>query len=138
MQIHCSLISFGLQQPLGSVRFVAVSATIPNIRDIAQWLLVPPPGVKQFGEEVRPCKLKTVVRWVPFAVKRLLVKQPLVSSDPFRSFTLPSIPCVMDRAYKAYKNDFLFEKALTGYLPGIIAEFSSRKPTLVFCRQAGS
>ena len=50
------------EQPLGSVRFVAVSATIPNIRDIAQWLMVPPAGVKHFGEEVRPCKLRTVVR----------------------------------------------------------------------------
>ena len=56
--IWCSSV----QQPLGSVRFVAVSATIPNIPELATWLLVPPSGVKQFGEEVRPCKLKTIVR----------------------------------------------------------------------------
>lgn len=38
------------------------------------------------------------------------------------------------RSYKAYKNDFIFEKTLTSHLPGIIAEFSKSKPTLVFCR----
>jgi hypothetical protein len=38
------------------------------------------------------------------------------------------------RAYKAFKNDFLFEKVLTGYLAGIVAEYSQGKPTLVFCR----
>ena len=53
-----------LQMPLGQVRFVAVSATIPNVRDIAQWLLVPPEGLKEFGEEVRPVKLRTLVRQV--------------------------------------------------------------------------
>ena len=48
--------------PLGSVRFVAVSATIPNVKDIAQWLLVPPAGLKEFGEEVRPVRLRTIVK----------------------------------------------------------------------------
>ena len=38
------------------------------------------------------------------------------------------------RSYKAFKNDFLFEKILTGYLAGIVEEFSKGKPTLVFCR----
>ncbi|KAL4857947.1 ATP-dependent DNA helicase MER3 [Chlorella vulgaris] len=48
--------------PISSVRFVAVSATIPNIQDLARWLAVPPSGVKFFGEEMRPVKLRTVVR----------------------------------------------------------------------------
>ncbi|RLM79899.1 hypothetical protein C2845_PM12G20550 [Panicum miliaceum] len=47
--------------PLASVRFVAVSATIPNIEDIAEWLLAPPEGIKRFGEEMRPVKLTTKV-----------------------------------------------------------------------------
>lgn len=34
------------QMPIASVRFVAVSATIPNVRDIAEWLQVPPQGLK--------------------------------------------------------------------------------------------
>ncbi|XP_021313849.1 ATP-dependent DNA helicase MER3 homolog isoform X2 [Sorghum bicolor] len=47
--------------PLANVRFIAVSATIPNIEDIAQWLLAPPEGIKRFGEEMRPVKLTTKV-----------------------------------------------------------------------------
>ncbi|XP_052197868.1 DExH-box ATP-dependent RNA helicase DExH17 [Diospyros lotus] len=43
--------------PLAQVRFLAVSATIPNIADLAEWLMVPIQGVKRFGEEMRPVKL---------------------------------------------------------------------------------
>ena len=48
--------------PLSKVRFVAVSATIPNIADVAEWLMVPPLGIMVYGEEMRPVKLRTVVR----------------------------------------------------------------------------
>ncbi|EFJ14665.1 hypothetical protein SELMODRAFT_119598 [Selaginella moellendorffii] len=54
--------------PLSTIRFVAVSATIPNIEDIGEWLKVPPRALKRhvydlrtFGEEVRPVKLTTKV-----------------------------------------------------------------------------
>ncbi|XP_022741905.1 DExH-box ATP-dependent RNA helicase DExH17 [Durio zibethinus] len=47
--------------PLASVRFLAVSATIPNIEDLAEWLEVPVQGIKRFGEEMRPVKLTTKV-----------------------------------------------------------------------------
>ncbi|XP_021824640.1 DExH-box ATP-dependent RNA helicase DExH17 isoform X1 [Prunus avium] len=46
---------------LAHVRFLAVSATIPNIEDLAEWLKVPVRGVKRFGEEMRPVKLTTKV-----------------------------------------------------------------------------
>ncbi|XP_055804712.1 DExH-box ATP-dependent RNA helicase DExH17 isoform X2 [Solanum dulcamara] len=46
---------------LANVRFLAVSATIPNIDDLAEWLMVPKQGVKRFGEEMRPVKLTTKV-----------------------------------------------------------------------------
>ncbi|KAM1009380.1 hypothetical protein FF1_044829 [Malus domestica] len=46
---------------LAHVRFLAVSATIPNIEDLAEWLKVPVPGIKRFGEEMRPVKLTTKV-----------------------------------------------------------------------------
>ncbi|KAI3784705.1 hypothetical protein L1987_43808 [Smallanthus sonchifolius] len=47
--------------PLAHVRFLAVSATIPNIDDLAEWLMVPIQGIKRFGEEMRPVKLTTRV-----------------------------------------------------------------------------
>jgi ATP-dependent DNA helicase HFM1/MER3 len=48
--------------PIASVRFVAVSATIPNFEDVATWLEVPPQGQLQFGEELRPVQLVTHVK----------------------------------------------------------------------------
>ncbi|MED6161904.1 hypothetical protein PIB30_065215 [Stylosanthes scabra] len=47
--------------PLAQVRLVAVSATIPNIEDLAEWIKVPVEGIKRFGEEMRPVKLTTRV-----------------------------------------------------------------------------
>ncbi|GFH30605.1 helicase ATP-binding domain-containing protein [Haematococcus lacustris] len=85
--------------PIASVRFLAVSATIPNIADIAVWLGAPiPEGLRVYGEEMRPCKLTTVVR-----------------------------------SYADSKNDFLFEGRLNQHVAPLIMEFSSQKPTLVFC-----
>ncbi|CAI9109838.1 OLC1v1009749C1 [Oldenlandia corymbosa var. corymbosa] len=46
---------------LAQVRFLAISATIPNIDDLAEWLMVPHHGIKRFGEEMRPVKLTTKV-----------------------------------------------------------------------------
>ncbi|KAK3032096.1 hypothetical protein RJ639_036310 [Escallonia herrerae] len=46
---------------LAGVRYLAVSATIPNIDDLAEWLMVPIQGIKRFGEEMRPVKLTTKV-----------------------------------------------------------------------------
>jgi hypothetical protein len=51
-----------LQLPIASVRYIAISATIQNIQDIAQWLAVPQDGLFVFGEELRPVKLSTVVK----------------------------------------------------------------------------
>ncbi|KXZ47537.1 hypothetical protein GPECTOR_34g696 [Gonium pectorale] len=50
------------EHAISRLRLVAVSATIPNVRDIATWLRVPPEGLKVYGEEMRPVKLRTVVR----------------------------------------------------------------------------
>ena len=51
-----------LQTAVAHVRFVAVSATIPNVRDIATWLEVPEAGILVFGEEMRPVRLRTIVK----------------------------------------------------------------------------
>ncbi|CAO2046611.1 unnamed protein product [Urochloa humidicola] len=65
--------------PLANVRFVAVSATIPNIEDIAEWLLAPPEGIKRFGEEMRPVKLTTKVFGYPPAKNDFLFERKLQS-----------------------------------------------------------
>ncbi|KAK7476597.1 hypothetical protein BaRGS_00032143 [Batillaria attramentaria] len=50
------------------VRFVAVSATLPNTEDIAEWLSSPSnrAAVFKLGEEYRPVKLHRVVLGYPF------------------------------------------------------------------------
>lgn len=53
------------------VRFVALSATVPNPEDIAEWLgrnpenPMSPATMKVFGEEFRPVKLRKFVKGVP-------------------------------------------------------------------------
>jgi replicative superfamily II helicase len=44
--------------PVARARLIAVSATVPNASDIAVWLAVPPEGLRIYGEEMRPCKLR--------------------------------------------------------------------------------
>ncbi|KAK9806413.1 hypothetical protein WJX73_003409 [Symbiochloris irregularis] len=48
--------------PIARVRFIAISATVPNIQDLGSWLEVPSGGVMVFGDELRPVKLRTVVK----------------------------------------------------------------------------
>ena len=86
------------------VRFIALSATVPNFRDVAVWLgknsaepYVPAPNQK-FGEEFRPVKLRKHI-------------------------------C----GYVCNNNDFAFEKQLDARLPEVIAKYSERKPMMIFC-----
>ena len=44
--------------PAQTMRFIALSATIPNMDDIAEWLGAPSEGVLRFGDEFRPVKLE--------------------------------------------------------------------------------
>ncbi len=87
-----------------NVRFVALSATVPNSEDIATWLgkdstnqHIPAPR-ERFGEEFRPVKLQKHVVGLP---------------------------------YKG--NDFGFETYCDPKLPEIIAKHSHKKPIMVFC-----
>ncbi|TKA71090.1 hypothetical protein B0A55_08343 [Friedmanniomyces simplex] len=87
-----------------NVRFVALSATVPNSQDIATWLGKDPmnqqtPAVREhFGEEFRPVKLQKHVV-----------------------------------GYQSNTNDFAFEKMLNAKLPEVITKWSQRKPIMVFC-----
>ena len=86
------------------VRFVALSATVPNFHDVAAWLgknsaepYISAPN-ENFGEEFRPVKLRKHV-------------------------------C----GYMSNNNDWAFEKQLDAKLPEVIAKYSERKPIMVFC-----
>ena len=87
-----------------NVRFVALSATIPNSIDIATWLGKNASNQdvsarqEKFGEEFRPVKLQRHV---------------------------------VGLCYKG--NDFGFETYCDPKLPGIIAKYSHKKPIMVFC-----
>ncbi|GAA5906230.1 hypothetical protein JCM8208_000668 [Rhodotorula glutinis] len=89
-----------------STRFVAVSATVPNIHDVAEWLGTgavgedehEPAKVFQFGDEFRPCKLQKVVI-----------------------------------GYPKNGNDFAFVNGLNFKLFELVKQYSSGKPVLIFC-----
>ncbi|KAF2786722.1 ATP-dependent DNA helicase MER3 [Melanomma pulvis-pyrius CBS 109.77] len=86
------------------VRFVALSATVPNFDDVATWLgknAAEPheaAGKENFGEEFRPVKLRKTV-------------------------------C----GYSNGGNDWMFEKFLDSKLPEVISKYSERKPIMIFC-----
>ncbi|KAG7092807.1 hypothetical protein E1B28_009123 [Marasmius oreades] len=87
-----------------AVRFIVVSATVPNIQDIASWIgsnRVGGKGAKvfEFGEEFRPCKLTRHV---------IGVHRP------------------------KGQNDFVFSKNLDYKLFGALQTHSIGKPVLVF------
>ncbi|KAH8435304.1 putative DEAD/DEAH box DNA helicase (Mer3) [Aspergillus melleus] len=87
-----------------NVRFVALSATIPNSEDVATWLGKDamnqhvPAHREHFGEEFRPVKLQKFVY-----------------------------------GYQSHGNDFAFDKICSSKLPDIIAAHSCRKPIMIFC-----
>jgi ATP-dependent DNA helicase HFM1/MER3 len=87
-----------------NVRFVALSATVPNSHDIALWLGKDhtnkhlPAHRETFGEEFRPVKLQKYVQ-----------------------------------GYDGHMNDFVFEKILDGKLPALIQKYTHKKPIMIFC-----
>ncbi|KAI0168854.1 P-loop containing nucleoside triphosphate hydrolase protein [Hypoxylon sp. FL1284] len=87
-----------------NVRFVALSATVPNIGDVAKWLgrdhvnPLEPARTETFGEELRPVKLQRYVY-----------------------------------GYQGNHSDFIFESTLDGKLTTLLAKHSQRKPIMVFC-----
>ncbi|KAK4034829.1 hypothetical protein C8A01DRAFT_18428, partial [Parachaetomium inaequale] len=87
-----------------NVRFIALSATVPNSDDIARWLgrnhtsQQLPAHREAFGEEFRPVKLQKFVY-----------------------------------GFDGGNNDFIFDKFLDQKLPGLISRHARQKPILVFC-----
>ncbi|KAI4288399.1 MAG: hypothetical protein L6R35_002340 [Caloplaca aegaea] len=87
-----------------NVRFIALSATVPNSEDIATWLgrnpttLHLPAHRERFGEEFRPVKLQKHVYGLQYG-----------------------------------GNDWGFDKVCDPKLPEIITKHSQKKPIMVFC-----
>ncbi|OJJ40268.1 hypothetical protein ASPWEDRAFT_123002 [Aspergillus wentii DTO 134E9] len=87
-----------------NVRFVALSATVPNSEDIATWLGKDatnhhvPAHREHFGEEFRPVKLQKFVY-----------------------------------GYQSNGNDFAFDKMCNSKLSDVIGSHSFRKPIMIFC-----
>jgi len=87
-----------------NVRFIALSATVPNSEDIAQWLgrnntnQQLPAHREVFREEFRPVKLQKFVY-----------------------------------GFDHNGNDFTFDKFLDQKLPSLLSRHSQRKPILIFC-----
>lgn len=87
-----------------NVRFVALSATVPNAEDIATWLGLNhtqphlPARLESFGESFRPVKLDRVVK-----------------------------------GYNHQGNEHVFDKFLESQLPPLLADLAKGKPSLVFC-----
>ncbi|KAL6233158.1 hypothetical protein BDW75DRAFT_252166 [Aspergillus navahoensis] len=87
-----------------NVRFVALSATIPNSEDIATWLgrnattQHVPAHREHFGEEFRPVKLQKFVY-----------------------------------GYHSSGNGFAFDKLLNSKLADVIGTHSAKKPIMIFC-----
>ncbi|KAL2168415.1 hypothetical protein VTG60DRAFT_7276 [Thermothelomyces hinnuleus] len=87
-----------------NVRFIALSATVPNSEDIARWLgrnhtnQQLPAYREAFGEDFRPVKLQKIVY-----------------------------------GFESTSNDFMFDKFLDQKLPGLLSKHAEHKPILVFC-----
>ncbi|KAI9838346.1 MAG: hypothetical protein M1819_005614 [Sarea resinae] len=86
------------------VRFIALSATVPNSDDVATWLgksstSVNLPAIRQvFGEDFRPVKLQKFVY-----------------------------------GFMGQGNDFALDKVLDKKLPDLIIKHSHKKPVMIFC-----
>ena len=101
------------------IRFIAVSATVPNIDDVGEWIgygrpLPSPTGVGTGEDAIAPRNTAHVFKF----------------GDAFRS-------CPLSKIVYAYptngKSDHQFESSLNFKLLDLILKHASSKPVLVFC-----
>ncbi|KAJ1972560.1 ATP-dependent DNA helicase MER3 [Dimargaris xerosporica] len=102
------------------MRIVAISATIPNIHDIAQWLGASPTNLPPGDGDVQPLA----------SVQGATVK---AFGDEYRPVPLFRHVIGFESSGDNY---FLFEKRLDYQLPDIIAQYANGKPALVSAQQS--
>ena len=61
LRFHKKISEGNFQCHLKNLRIIGISATIPNINEIAEWLEVKKNSLRLFGEEHRPVKVERVV-----------------------------------------------------------------------------
>lgn len=86
------------------IRFVALSATVPNSQDIATWL-----GRDSYRPDIPAVREKF--------------------DEGFRPVKLTKHVC----GYQGSSSPFAFDAALTKRLPDVIMKYSQKKPIMVFC-----
>ncbi len=62
---------------LRNYRTIGISATIPNISEIAEWLEVDKEGLRVYGEEFRPVKVERMVIGYPMAKNEFIFEKNL-------------------------------------------------------------
>ena len=103
-----------------NMRFVALSATVPNFEDVAIWLGKDqsnqdlPAQCERFGEEFRPVRLQKFVYGLPFR------------GNDF------AFDAICDTKFELIPNHSIIDADMAR-LPEIIKKHSDRKPIMVFC-----
>lgn len=100
-----------------NVRFIAVSATVPNVVDIAEWL----------GQRRPLGKAGEVTADLTLSQPRQRARV-FEFGDEFRPCPLTKHVC----GYAGPTDQWQFQTTLNGKLLGVVAEHSSDRPTLVF------
>lgn len=103
-------------------RFFLVSATIPNIEDIAAWISSSDPS--------HPAKALTVRFPSPSCQEGSVANHTSQFGEEYRPCRLARHVVGLARA--KHSNSFVFEKTLDNELYSVIESFSAGKPILIF------
>jgi ATP-dependent DNA helicase HFM1/MER3 len=109
--------------PLSRLRFVAVSATIPNVGSVGQWLGAPNGFSPSFGDEYRACALEVKVHGYNAAKSDFLFERYAPACLRVRS----------GFAHVLTQKDKPACSNLKNYLYPVLLQYADGRPSLVFC-----